>query len=470
MDQGISQNRLKQSLKRHQKAILVLVLVSTVLFGVLNVVKQMKTRAADEAALEAYQATETGDAASQTDGTAPQAGDAETSDATAAEESSAETPQDARAERNFKWANLQVDYYDSRVNELIDANQEVADYLSDSLLKGGDLRNMPSYQIMTKVYALATPITDDTNSALSSYTFRAIDRLYQTERFYDFARQLVGRRDISEIYIDELMDVGYDPVAEVVNVKAFHPDPTVAEHLANLATEEIVAGAQMLGMGEEHMTILESARRESMTSLLASRQQLLRDMKTNQDELTLLQGQEPPKVQQKEADQDKAPTVRAFSVRSFVLYLAAGFLLGVALSILLVVLDLFFTRDQLMPEDFTLLGITPLMAWSKKDRENVLTLHTAEDLSLMLSRYFDGAPEQVALLIPEGESVDDAALADFTRVAYPTDGRFALPELPAHVRHVAVLAPKRGMKQQMLQTLEAGLSLLHHSIDLMILR
>lgn len=456
MDQGISQNRLKQSINRHQKAIFVLIVLSTVLFGVLNIVKQMRTRAQDEAALAAYHESEQ----------LPSEASSESAEEfqVDADDKAPEESEDVRAARDLQWANLQVDYYDSRVNELIKANQEVANYFSDSLLSDGDLRNMPSVQIMTQVL---TP-TDFPASDETSYTYRAIDRLYQTETFYVGARHLVGRNDISEVYVDELIDVGYDPVAGVLNVKAFHPDAKIAHKLARLATQETLNGLEELGFEGGFPSLLEVERRESMTNLLATRQQLLRDMKTTQDELVLLQGQEPPKVQQADADQAKEPSVRAFSVRSFILYLVAGLLLGATLSILLVVVDLLVTRDRLLIEDYAILGVSPVVAWSKKNRHGVLTLGSGSDLALLLSQYFEG--ETVALLLPEGETIEDPAFETFAQANYPIDGRFALPVLAPATQHVAVIAPKRGMKQQTMKTVQAALELLHHNIDLMIVR
>lgn len=454
MDQGITKSRLLYSGKKHFIKLVGLVIAMMMILGAWNIYMQMRAIRSDRQLVQEMQ--------SSTESSGHSASESRETDT-----DRFESPEKQRAKRELDWANLQVQYYDSRVQALIRTNQEIADYLQHSLLNKGDVRNMPCYQIRFSLRRLMNPSLEGMQQGLYGTLFNSVNEMYQSETFYKEAKIALKDDSLSEVYIDELIYVNYDPLSGLVSVKAYHPEPQMADKLCRIAFDSIHTTLRAIGVNEEEMHRLdEGPRRESMNSVTTRQRDLLRDMKDNQNELVLLQGQEPPKAQEQRADQQSLPTVRAFNLRSLVLYLILGLILGSALSVLVVVLDAILNRNVLFTEDYREDGISAIVGWGKTKRGSDLLLFSqAQDVANFLQNYFTDADPSQVLLLSNDSLAEQSAFAPFAKSVYPTDGSMILPDSWKEARHVVLFAPENRLYRKVYEPLKASLLLAHQRID-----
>lgn len=457
MDQGLTKSRLYFSLKKHRILCLILLLGGMILMGGWNVYKQWQSIRSDRAIIQEMESSLQ----------ASQEGISTDEDTT----EEAWTPEKQRQQNELNWADLQVQYYDARVATLINTNQQIARYFQKSLLNRGDLMDMPCYQIRFSLKRLMNPALPAEASTDIVQNFSATGELYQSNAFYENAKKILKDSDISEVYIDELIDMNYDPLSGIVSLKAYHPNSDVAKELANVAYTTSHATLLSLGFQDSEVhRIDEGARREAMMGLDTRRRDLLRDMKTNQDELTILKGQEPPKSQQQKTDQKVLPSVRSFQLRSFILYVAIGFVLGGAVSVLLLVLDALRMRNVLFVDDYTEEGASAVVSWGKVNEEqSVLSLREAEDVVRFLKEFYPGEKEENILLLTPQSFEELSAFTPFAQSIYPTDGSMILPEAWHHAHKVVLFAPEKSLTRKVYEPLKTALTLAHQKIDTVVL-
>lgn len=458
MDQGITKRRLLYSGQKMVKKLIVLIITMMVLFGVGNAYKQFKAIRSDQKLVKEMESS---------------LEDAEKNVSKEAnkEAKNPDTPEELRAHRELDWADLQVKYYDSRVAALIKTNQEIADYFQHSLLNKGDLRNMPCYQIRFSLHRLMNPSLNVLSEGTYRTSFSAINEMYKTETFYSEAKMALKEDTLSEVYLDELIDINYDPLTGLVSVKAYHPESETAKKLCYIALDSMQTTLRGIGINQEEINRLdEGARRETMEGLANRQRDLLRDMKDNQNELVLLQGQEPPKAQQQHADQKDLPSVRSFHVRSFLLYLIAGFLLGCALAVLLVALDAIVNRNVLFLEDYREEGVSAIVGWGKtRVGSDLLRFARAEDVANFLQQYYPEEDPSCVLLLSAISLAEEPAFAPFTQSLFPTDGSMILPDEWRNAKHVVLFAAENSLKRDVYEPLKASLALAHQHIDAVVM-
>lgn len=457
MDQGLTKNRLWFSWQKHKVVCILLIIIGAFLMGGWNVYKQWKAIRTDRAILQEMEES-------------LQSSKENSEDSEEASKTE-RTPEQQREQNALNWADLQVQYYDSRVAALINANREIAHYFQNSLLRKGNLMDMPCYQIRFSLKHMLNPAMGSENVVDFTRNFNTTSELYQSDSFYAQAKQILGNSNLSEVFIDELINMNYDPLTGIVSLKAYHPDEAVAQKLARIAFEASYQTLMRIGFGDTELTRLDDgAHREAMNALNTKRRELLRDMKTNQDELTLLQGQEPPRSQQKKTDQKILPTARSFQLRSLALNLVIGALCGAAVAVLLVVGDAVRLRNVLFAEDYSEDGASAVVSWGKKNVDScVLTLREAADVAHFLKEFYAGeADGDILLLTPQSlENVPE--FTSFAQSLYPTDGSMVLRETWKKAHKIVLFAPAKSLTRKEYEPLKTALTLVHQKIDAVVL-
>lgn len=451
MDQGMTNQRVKRSIIKLWPFAIILTVLFAAILGGLNVKKQSNLIEADKAAIEKKEEEESNNAETSEEG--------------------ALTPREKRALVDANWSDLQVKYYDYRTSGLIDMNQQNIEFLQNSLLNKGNLYDMPFYQVLSQ-YHFASRMPDGENTIVPADGSRTINLLYQCQPFYDEARAYLNDPDLSEVYIDELISVRDDPITSTVTVKAYHPDSKIAEQLALSVNKYMALNITKLGSASLK-EIDRFGSHENMVGIINSRKSDLRDMRTFQDELVILQSQEPPERQQKNADQKEAPTVRGFSKRSLILNVVIGGVLGLGLYFVLAVAHALYNRNRFLPGDYAEEGVGILVSWpgNKAKKSQVWQVKDENALALFLSKSLKAQAEQVLLMQPEKEKYfDHSAFSDFHKASYSLDGKLAIPDIPEGVSYVVVGSPKAGMTRTVFDSLKTSLHLLDYSINAVVLR
>ncbi len=217
-------------------------------------------------------------------------------------------------------------------------------YFKNSIIAKIDYLNQPTYIIKVPL---------NLNVPDSSYEREFQIDLYKDDDFFDSVREIINY-NLGDTYISELVDCTYSPIKGIATFSVIYPDEETGKIICHLVKDFTLEklNRYLIEDLSQPQIIAESFINVENINFSAKQNQYLKQLNDLEDNYFSLSN----KIEENKTDEDKSDTVvsnQNISIKKIIFSLILGTFLGLAISIVIVMIRVIYYSKYVTIQDLT---------------------------------------------------------------------------------------------------------------------